>query len=214
MSFWEAKIPLLQLQRQRSLCQKLWSVNNLCLDPRVCLSWWGAALLSAINGLEQFCWLCYRGIVQSSSLNYTLSERKRKERTAELDVNWSTDKDVKVYLRSRMVESSEVSLLRRRKNKCCWCPAESRNMWSVWRSFSLKNSLLHSWESVIQNWCEKFNKKTWAEILNQVSKRYPAEADLAWIAMREQENIGQQEQEPEGSKYYTGVKFFNKCPRP
>ena len=113
MPLWKAKIPLLQLRRRRSLCQRLWSVNNLCLDPRVCLSWWGAALLSAINGLEQFCWLCYRDIVQSSSLNYTLSERKRKERTAELDVNWSTDKDVKVYLRSRMVESSEVSLLRR-----------------------------------------------------------------------------------------------------
>ena len=47
------------------------------------------------------------------------------------DVNSNTDLNVKVYLGSIMAESSEEGLFRRRKNRCCWCPAERRKIWSV-----------------------------------------------------------------------------------
>ena len=134
---------------------------------------------------------------------------------AELDVNWNMDLNVKVYLRSRMVESSEESLLGSHESKCCWCPAESRNMWFVWRNSSLKINLLHPWESDIQNRCEKFNNKTWAEILNKASKRYPAEESRPCVICHGRTGAyWMQKREPEGSKYYTGVKFFKKCSRP
>ena len=90
-----------------------------------------------------------------------------------------------------MVESSEESLLGSHESKCCWCPAESRNMWFVWRNSSLKINFLHPWESDIQNRCENLTtrpeQKYWIKLLKDIQLR---KADLAWFAMGEQELIG------------------------
>ena len=62
----------------RTLCQAHWSVNNFCLNWKVCLSWWVVFLLRTFYGFKQFCWLCHHDIVLPWDLNYTTFRKKEK----------------------------------------------------------------------------------------------------------------------------------------
>ena len=55
--------------------------------------------------------------------------------------------------------------------------------------------------TIAAEWGES-SEKTWAEISNQACIWYPIEADLVLIDIEEQKHVGEQEQQPEGSKSY------------
>ena len=63
----------------RTLCQAHWSVNNFCLNWKVCLSWWVVFLLRTFYGFKQFCWLCHHDIVLPRNLNYTSFRKIAKQ---------------------------------------------------------------------------------------------------------------------------------------